>query len=81
MDLSGSPSPDQPHCPRVWLVEAISFSEFDVVTEDIVEMRDSTKLACRNYRLVGLPEDDSLYFLLSDRDLIEATLPFRLGRS
>lgn len=59
--------------PRVWLVEPTGFNDYDLISEDIIEMRDSDRLQAHHYHLVGIPLD-SLYFLLGSRDMIEVRL-------
>uniref|UniRef100_A0A914VKR4 Vacuolar protein sorting-associated protein 41 homolog n=1 Tax=Plectus sambesii TaxID=2011161 RepID=A0A914VKR4_9BILA len=56
--------------PRVWLVEPIGFNDYEIISEDIIEMRDSDRLLAHHYHLLGIPID-SLYFLLGSRDMIE----------
>uniref|UniRef100_A0A5S6R1W3 RING-type domain-containing protein n=1 Tax=Trichuris muris TaxID=70415 RepID=A0A5S6R1W3_TRIMR len=61
---------DQSECPRVTLLEAISFQEFATISEDIIKMKDCPSLSCHQYHFIGLPNDNS-YYLLSTRDLIQ----------
>ncbi|KHJ40525.1 hypothetical protein D918_09415 [Trichuris suis] len=61
---------DRSECPRVTLLEAVSFQEFATISEDIIKMKGYASLGCHQYHFCGLP-NDNLYYLLSTRDLIQ----------
>ncbi len=46
--------PEKLKFPRVWLVEPNSFHDYEVITEDIIEMRDCDKLMSYNYHMRGV---------------------------
>lgn len=66
---------ERPMYPRVLLVEPVTFNSFFIVSEDIIEMRDSEKLLCTNFHMAALGEDD-MYFLLCNKDLIQVSFLF-----